>query len=138
MYSVGLSLSDCLKDSSGNLVVASRLVRRGLTVCLRSLGFVNLSGISNHVTRRYASRSVSECLRGSIATPVVILSTRGYVESKIKVTYQRISFLSIWIKNIMNNFIWDITTNNFYNIMVYSRPGVTYNCMWNRSIQWFK
>jgi len=30
---------DCLKDSSGNLVVASRLVRRGLTIWLKSLGF---------------------------------------------------------------------------------------------------
>ena len=40
-------------------------------------------------------------LRNSVATLVVTLSTRDYVESEIEVTHQCVSFLSVWIRNII-------------------------------------
>jgi len=96
-------------------------------------GFVNLSGISNHMTRRYASRSVSGCLRGSIATPVVILSTHGYVSQKsmLRINAYRFYPFESRILLIISHGIE--TTNNFYDIMGYSRPGVTYSYMWSIS-----
>jgi len=53
---------------------------------------------------------------------VVTCSTRDYVESRIEVTHQRVSFLSVWIENILDNFVWDITANDFYNVVGYSLP----------------
>jgi len=41
---------------------------------------------------------------------------------KLEVTHQRVSFLSVWIGNILDNFVWDITANDFYNLVGYSLP----------------
>jgi len=41
---------------------------------------------------------------------------------EIEVTHQCVSFLSVWIGNILDNFAWDFIANDFYNVMCYTLP----------------
>jgi len=71
-----------------------------------------------------ASWSLDGVSRGAFATLVVTCSTRDHVKFALKVTLQRVSFLSdCQIGNIVNIFEWDIITNDFYIIASYSLPG---------------
>jgi len=60
--------------------------------------------------------------RGPLATLGVTLSTRDHVKSEIKVTHQCVSSLSEQIRNIINNFVWDVIAIDFYNFVSYSLP----------------
>jgi len=62
-------------------------------------------------------------VRSALATLVVTRSARDRVMSEIKVTLQRISFLSVWIGNTINIFVYDIIANDFYITAGYSLPG---------------
>jgi len=60
---------------------------------------------------------------------------RDHVKTEIKVTLQRVSFLSDKIGNIVNNFLRDIIANDFYIIVGYSLPGCDLQYIWSISIQ---
>jgi len=74
-------------------------------------------------TQQVASWSRDGVSRGAFATLVVTRPMRDRVKSEINVTLQRISFLSVWIGNTINIFVWDIIENNLYMIAGYSPPG---------------
>jgi len=64
--------------------------------------------------------------------------TRDRVKYQITVTLQRISFLSVWIENTINIFVWDIIANKFYIIAGYSLPGCDLINVQNTDSQYIK
>ena len=48
---------------------------------------------------------------------------RDYVGSKNRGYASAHIVLSIWIGNIINIFVWDVTANDFHNVVGYSLPS---------------
>jgi len=59
-------------------------------------------------------------------------STCDYVESEFEVTHQRVLFLSVSIGNIIDNFVRNITANDFYTVVGYSLP----RCDWLLQVEY--
>jgi len=82
------------------------------------------------------SRDKSRLAHSAIATLVVTFATRNHVKSEIKIMHLCVSFLYVWIGNILDNFVWDIITNGFYIVVGYSLPRCDLRYMWNINIQY--
>jgi len=82
-------------------------------------------------------QSRDKALRGAVRSPRWWSRVRRVITSnpKIKVTHQCVSFLSIWIGDIINIFVWDVTANDFYNVVVTLFLGVTYDYVWSINIR---